>query len=52
MTFTTPACPAGDVMTDGVERLSLVPGVKLVKVDVPRWTPDRITQEGRRQLGW
>lgn len=56
MTFTTPACPAGDVMTDGVERrLSLVPGVKAVKVDVtfePPWTPERITEDGRRQLGW
>lgn len=56
MTFTTPACPAGDVMTDGVERrLSMVPGVKTVSVDVtfePAWTPERITEEGKRQLGW
>lgn len=55
MTFTTPACPAGDVMIEGVERrLSLVPGVGTVRVNLtfePRWTPDRITEEGRRQLG-
>lgn len=56
MTFTTPACPAGDVMTDGVERrLSLVPGVRTVRVELsfePAWTPDRISVEGRRALGW
>lgn len=56
MTFTTPSCPAGEVMTEGVERrLSLVPGVRAVRVEVsfePRWTPERITEEGRRALGW
>ncbi len=56
MTFTTPACPAGDVMTEGVRRrMSMVPGVQDVLVDVtfdPPWTPDRITEEGKRQLGW
>ena len=56
MTFTTPSCPAGEVMTEGVERrLSLVPGVRAVRVEVsfePKWTPERITEEGRRALGW
>lgn len=56
MTFTTPSCPAGEVMTEGVERrLSLVPGVRSVRVEVtfePRWTPERITEEGRLALGW
>lgn len=56
MTFTTPACPAGEVMTDGVERrISMVPGVRSVRVEVgfePMWTPERITEEGRRALGW
>jgi metal-sulfur cluster biosynthetic enzyme len=56
MTFTSPACPAGDVMQDGVERrLMLVHGVKCVNVEVtfdPPWTPARISAEGRRQLGW
>ena len=56
MTLTTPACPAGGVMTDAVERrLLLLPAVEHVEVEVtfePRWTPDRISQEGRAQLGW
>lgn len=56
MTFTTPACPAGDVMIEGVERrLSMVPGVRSVEVALtfePRWTPERISDEGKRQLGW
>lgn len=56
MTFTTPACPAGEVMNEGIERrLLLVPGVKHVCVDVtfdPPWTPDRISAEGRARLGW
>ncbi len=56
MTFTTPACPAGDVMSDGIERrLLLVPGVKEVEVEVtfdPPWTPERISPDGRARLGW
>ncbi len=55
MTFTTPACPAGDVMMEGVQRRLLQePGVEDVDVDVtfsPAWTPERITPEGRAQLG-
>ncbi|OQY65742.1 MAG: hypothetical protein B6D46_13640 [Polyangiaceae bacterium UTPRO1] len=56
MTFTTPACPAGGVMISGVERrVSTISGVEQVTVDVtfePPWTPEKITPEGRRQLGW
>ena len=56
MTLTTPACPAGDVMFDGVQRrLAQVPGVKAVNVELtfePRWTPERITEDGKAQLGW
>ncbi len=56
MTFTTPACPAGGVMLDGVERaVRALPGVAEVDVAVtfePRWTPERISAEGRQQLGW
>ena len=55
MTFTTPACPAGDVMMEGVQRRLLQePGVEDVDVDVtfsPAWTPERISAEGRAQLG-
>ncbi len=56
MTLTTPACPAGDMIVEGVERRLLrVPGVSHVEVHLvfePRWTPDRITPEGRAALGW
>lgn len=56
MTLTTPACPAGDVMLEGAERRLLqVPGVRSVEVQLtfePRWTVERITEEGKRQLGW
>lgn len=56
MTFTTPGCPSGGVMVDGLERrLGEVEGVETVQVDVSferPWTPDRITPEGRAALGW
>jgi len=56
MTFTSPGCPAGGAMMDGVERaLAQLPGLPGVDVEVtfePRWTPERITQAGRAQLGW
>jgi metal-sulfur cluster biosynthetic enzyme len=56
MTLTSPFCPAAGVMTDGVERrLARVPGVRGVAVDVtfePPWTAERISDEGKRLLGW
>jgi metal-sulfur cluster biosynthetic enzyme len=56
MTFTTPSCPSGGVMVDGLERrLAEVDGVDKVDVDVTferKWTPERITPEGREALGW
>ena len=56
MTLTTRACPAGGAMVEGVKRrLEQLDGVSTVDVDVtfdPMWTPNRITPEGREQLGW
>ncbi len=56
MTLTTPACPAGDAITGGVQRrLERVAGVTTVRVALtfePRWTKDRITEAGRQALGW
>lgn len=56
MTLTTPACPAGGPITEGVERaVRALPEVEDVNVELtfePRWTPERITPEGREQLGW
>ena len=54
MTLTTPACPAGDIIIDGVQRrLSLLPDVDGVDVELtfdPPWTPERISPEGRAFL--
>ena len=56
MTFTTPACPAGGPMLEGVDRaVRALPGVVDVAVRLtfePRWTPDRLSAGGRAALGW
>ena len=56
MTLTTPACPAGGVMFDGVQRRLLeVPGVRHVEVDLsfePRWSTEMISEAGKKELGW
>lgn len=56
MMFTTPACPTGEVMREGVRRrLGLLPAVISVEVQVtfdPQWTPEGISPAGRAQLGW
>lgn len=56
MTFTTPGCPSGGAMVAGLEeRMGVVEGVDTVDVEVtfePPWSPDRITPEGKAELGW
>jgi metal-sulfur cluster biosynthetic enzyme len=56
MTLTTPACPAGGPILDGVDRaVRALPDVADVAVELtfePRWTPERISPEGRAALGW
>lgn len=56
MTLTTPGCPLHGVITrDAQIRVERVPGVRTALVELawdPPWTPDRITEEGKRQLGW
>ncbi|HUJ29212.1 MAG TPA: iron-sulfur cluster assembly protein [Myxococcales bacterium] len=56
MTLTTPACPAGGPMLEGVDRaVRALPEVADVAVELtfePRWTPERISPEGRKELGW
>lgn len=56
MTLTTPGCPLHDTLTDAVQRtLERTPGVEKVQVDLvwqPAWSPERITPEGKRLLGW
>ena len=56
MTLTTPHCPAGDVILDGVRAaVARVPGVTSVEVRLvwePGWTPEMVNAAGRRDLGW
>lgn len=57
MTMTTAGCPLQTSLAEAVESAVklLVPGVDTVNVEVvwdPPWTPERMTPEGQRQLGW
>ena len=55
MTMTSPACPAGPQLLSGsknaVSRLEGVGEVEVKLVMTPPWTPDRMTEEARDQLG-
>jgi metal-sulfur cluster biosynthetic enzyme/nitrite reductase/ring-hydroxylating ferredoxin subunit len=55
MTMTSPACPAGPQLLQGCkDALNRVPGVgsnEVKLVMVPPWTPDRMTEAARDQLG-
>jgi metal-sulfur cluster biosynthetic enzyme len=54
MTMTTPSCPLGEYLTDSVERaLSLNfphTQIGIGMVWEPAWTPEMISDEGRRNL--
>lgn len=55
MTLTTPQCPASGLILEQVHN-RLVSHQEISKVDVdlvwePKWTPHRISEAGRRQLG-
>lgn len=55
MTLTSPACPAGPQLIqnsrDALGRLEGVGQVEVKLVMTPPWTPDRMTDEARDQLG-
>jgi len=55
MTMTSPMCPAGPQMIQNSKQvLSQLPGMGDVEVKIvldPPWTPDKMTQEARDQLG-
>ena len=55
MTLTALGCPmAGEVMTDVREHLLEIPGVKDAGVEIvydPPWTPDRMSEDARWELG-
>jgi metal-sulfur cluster biosynthetic enzyme len=56
MTLTTPTCPSGGWMYEGVKAaVEKVSGVKTVQVDLvfdPEWTPEMLSPSARSQLGW
>ncbi len=55
MTLTTPACPAGpEILRNAVTALEKVDGVAKANVKLvmsPPWSPDRMTEEARDELG-
>lgn len=56
MTMTTPGCPLHASISKGAEEaVKQLPGVESVKVDLvwePPWTPDKMSDWARKQLGW
>jgi metal-sulfur cluster biosynthetic enzyme len=56
MTMTTPTCPIGEMMSEQAEAAlrRRFPDVRSVRIHLlwdPPWSPDLITEEGRRALG-
>ena len=55
MTMTSPMCPAGPQMIQNSKQvLGQLPGMGNVEVKIvldPQWTPDKMTQDARDQLG-
>jgi len=55
MTFTSPGCPAGDMLADAARQaIEAMPGVRSVVIEItfePAWTPESISPDGRALLG-
>lgn len=55
MTLTTPACPAGpEILRNAVTAIEAVEGVTKANVKLvmsPPWSPDRMSDEARDELG-
>ena len=55
MTMTSPACPAGpQLIAQSKQAVAQMEGVGEVEVKIvmePPWTPDRMTEDARDQLG-
>ena len=55
MTMTSPMCPAGpQLIANSKQVVGLLPGIGDVEVKIvldPPWTPDKMTQDARDQLG-
>lgn len=56
ITTTTPACPLGPYISDGIRwALLRLDGVLDTRIEVtyePLWSPDRMTDAAKEQLGW
>lgn len=57
MTMTTPACPLTEsIKADIVRRICVNhPGVEAIDVEIvwePAWTPEKMSQQAKQQLGW
>jgi metal-sulfur cluster biosynthetic enzyme len=56
MTLTTPGCPMHEALGDGVgsalQGIAGLTGGEITLVWEPRWTPEMMTEEGHRQLGF
>lgn len=54
MTLTSPFCPAGDIIIYDIETQVKSEGADEVKINItfqPPWGPERITDEGKLELG-
>jgi len=56
MTLTTPGCPLHTLIAqDAYEKVASVDGIDDVNVNVvwePAWTPDRLSDEAKKMLGY
>lgn len=56
MTTTAPGCPVGNLIAAQAERaIRRIDGVKEVAVELvydPPWSMEKMSEEGRRMLGW
>jgi iron-sulfur cluster assembly accessory protein len=57
MTLTTPACPLEEQIRAEIDSRvrELCPGVDAIGVTIvwsPKWSPDLMTPQGKKQLGW
>lgn len=57
MTMTTPACPMHSYLTEEVREAILNQNEEVEEVNVdlvwdPPWSPQMISENGKRQLGW
>ena len=56
LTMTTPACPLGEqIVRDAEDRVFALEGVNDVNVDLvwePPWSPERMSDDAKRALGW